>query len=178
MQKAILFSLFFSLWNLLTVDAQLNHWVEFQTQLETYGLQLSVPVENQYKAIKNKSQLRTCDYAVSKRNGDLEIRFIIIPSDSIFFPHMNAMSLITTLATNEQETVISLLSVGANNLDESYKADWGLQAYFTPKSSFSEKQHCKLLALYKEEKAMAYLLYLFDEPTEELEQQRYILQFK
>ena len=162
----------------LPLQGQMDAFIDFQNQVKNLGLAFAIPTENQYETISGASDFISSDFAIEKQKGDLEVRFILISSDEIQIPHINTMGLISTLATNQQETVISIIPMGKNAKENEYGADWGLQAFFTPKTSFSEKQHCKLLALYKEGKAMAYLLYLFDKPNEELEHQQFLLRFE
>ena len=50
-------------------------------------------------------------------------------------------------------------------------------AFFSPKDLFSEKEHCKMISLYKEGKGMTYIFFLFDEITEEVDMQKYCLKY-
>ncbi len=107
----------------------------------------------------------------------MEIRFVLSEVDSTFQPHVMATSLLTHLASNEEEYAVSVLSLSEKELQDHYHADWGLEVYFRPKRGFSDKLHCKMLALYAADQGMAYVFFLFDDPDEELERQQYILQF-
>jgi len=165
------------------VIAQLEYTPQFTTLLDNAELIISQPLENQYKkkAIK-KNDLFDYHYAIKKKKGDLEIRYAIEPwstkSDAInSVPHVTTINLATTLASNDDDSVISYHILSDTNLKEHYNADWGLVAYFKPKQNFSDKRHCKMLTLFSEGKGKVNIFYLFDEVTEELENQKFSIMF-
>jgi len=177
MRKTFFFLILFCYCNFIVTKAQSSDWQRLETKAASLGMEVAPPLENQFKSISTDNDLIDCDLSIKNKKGDLEIRLLVRPASRIPFPHMDAMSMITTLATNEQETVISVLSAADDVLKIDYKADWGLQAFFKPKDSFSNKEHCKLVAIYKEEKAIAYMLFLFDDPKVDFEPFEYILGF-
>ncbi|MEM9823942.1 MAG: hypothetical protein AAF985_22850, partial [Bacteroidota bacterium] len=44
--------------------------------------------------------------------------------------------------------------------------------FFQPKASFSRKQHCKMVAIYKEGKANIFVFYLFDDLSVDLNREQ------
>ncbi len=164
--------------------AQLEVPTTFADLLDNTQMVFSQPLENQYKARKvTTNELCEYQYAMKKKKGDLEIRYAIKPmSEQIeavqSIPHIPTINLITTLASNEDDSVISYHVISQQSLKDNYKADWGLVAFFRPKEMFSDKKHCKMITLFKEGKATAHIFYLFDEVSEELEHQKFNLTFE
>lgn len=167
-----------------TAIAQLEYSPQFTQLLEATQLILSQPLENQYKNKKvQKNDLFDYHYAIKKKKGDLEIRYAIEPwitqpEKVSSVPHITTMNLVATLASNEEDAVISYHILSDIDLKEHYNADWGLVAYFRPKLNFSDKQHCKMLCLFSEGKGIVNVFYLFDEITEELENQKFSIMFE
>lgn len=174
---------FFILFLLISVcfipvtNAQSDEWQSVQKEIEKHGLEIAPPLENQFEFIKTDNDLVDSDFAITKKKDDLEIRFIIQPEEKVHYPHISVTSFLSTLATNDQETVISLLPIQDDVLEIDYKADWGIQAFFKPKDSFSDKEHCKLVAIYKEGKSMTYMAFLFDDVEIDLSPYELILGF-
>ena len=164
--------------------AQLEIPSSFADLLDHTDMLFNQPVENQYKAQKVRdNELCEYQYAMKKKKGDLEIRYSIKPSAQQLeaiqnIPHIPTINLITTLASNDEDSVISYHVISQQSLSEDYKADWGLVAFFRPKEMFSDKKHCKMITLFAEGKATAHIFYLFDEVTEALEHQKFNLTFK
>ena len=80
-------------------------------------------------------------------------------------------------ATNENEEARLVLHEMSKENLKNYHADWGAVVFFQPKIIFSDKDHCKMLALYQEEKGLVYIFYLFDEASEEVDLQENCLSF-
>ena len=160
----------------LPLFAQLKLTKRFQKALDQANLELATPTENSYRKIRlRRNTIFNCDFAMRQRRGDLEIRYALAQSD---YPHISCSAVATNVASNEEPSTLVIHDISAEELTQRYHADWGAIVYFRPKEEFSGKTHGKLLALYREGKGMIYTFYLFDEITEELENQRYLLQFK
>ena len=163
--------------------AQLEYPPQFAELLEATDLMLSHPLENQYKKTRiQKNDLFNYHYAIKKKKGDLEIRYAIqswaSKSEEVnAVPHITSMNLVSTLASNSEDALISYHILSDADLKEKYNADWGLVAYFRPKKNFSEKKHCKMLSLFSEGKGIVSVFYLFDEVSEELENQKFCIMF-
>ncbi len=155
---------------------------DFELLLEEAGIAFLSPVEARYKRIPVwKNPLQSYDYAIRSRREGLEIRYIIKPYEAgnplSALPQVEAIRLLTHLATNDQEELIVGHEIAQEVLAEAFHADWGRQYFFKPKSSFSRWQHCELLALHKAGQGTAFVLFLFDEPSRELGNRFYALQF-
>ena len=163
--------------------AQMELPDSFIDELAKSSLEINIPLENRYKDIKIKeNNFRTYDLALWSKKEKLEIRYAIdsFETDTILnqIPHVECMKVISNVATNSDEAAISVHSMSNKELLEEFNADWGAVAYFQPKPEFGEYKHCKMLALFKEGKASAYVFFLFDEASEALDNRFYALQFK
>ena len=148
---------------------QADQWEILQERMENLGMAIAPPLEKSFSLKSDERDFAVSDFSMIDQAGKLEIRFFIDTSETVVFPHINAISFLSTLATNNQETVVSLLPIEEDVLHLDYKAQWGCQAFFRPKASFSDKAHCKLIAIYKEGKAVAYVALLFDDVSIDLE---------
>ena len=85
-------------------------------------------------------------------------------------PHIYFATKAINIARNTDETVLSIHSMKTTQLKEDFNADWGAIAFFKPKLEFSDKQHCKMVAVHAEGKGNIYIFYLFDDPEIDLEE--------
>jgi hypothetical protein len=157
--------------------AQAALWEKWQNQLIALGIVIAPPVENQFQFINDNNTIAKFDYAIAKQKEDLEIRYLVQPADSIAYPHISAGNLLMTLATNDPEYAISVVPIEEDVLLKDYQADWGVQAFFHPKLSFSDKAHGKLIAIYKEDKALVYTVLLFDDAEISWDDYEFVLTF-
>ncbi len=163
-------------------NAQAALPISFIHSLEAAQIDYFEPVERQFRRLRNtRNPFFTYDHALRKRKSKLEIRYAIIPSGQSplsDLPHLKCLTTATHLATNEANSSLAVHSIPADQLQEQYQADWGGIVYFKPKTAFSTRQHCKLIALYAEDKGMALIFFLFDDPSEELENDWANLRFR
>ena len=182
--KAIRFFLLFaclslSLFLATPLGAQVKLKKDFLATLEAAQLQYFSPLEDSFKAIRvRKNRILNYDMAIRSKKKNLEIRYAIQLPSALTFPHMNSLSLATSVASNEENTLVAVHDISQKDLKTFYNADWGATFYFKPKEGFSSKQHCKMLALHAEDKASVYVFYLFDKTDVELEQQSYPFRFE
>ena len=132
------------------------------------------PLEAGYKDIPvYRNGFQRYDYAIRSRKEKLEIRYIIVPYEEhnpkTHFPQVGSMRMLTNLASNNQDLLVTGLDIEAEQLKEEFNADWGKVFFFQPKAGFSRKLHCKMLALHKEGKGTAYVFFLFDDPGRALD---------
>lgn len=166
------------------VKAQIDLPPRFSQKLDLCQVQLATPLEHLYKTKKAESNpIMPYDFAMYSKKEKLEIRYHIIPfSDSTNIendlPQMHLMRTMTNVASNDEEAVTTVHSISEQQLKEDFNADWGVIAFFPPKASFSNFKNCKLLCLFKENKGIAFVYYLFDEPVEALDYREQILSFK
>ena len=148
--------------------------------LEEMDLEFLAPLENSYKRIKaSESIIVDFDFEIKARKADMRIGFALFPKrkNTITFPHIKVSNMAISAATNEDENARLVLHEMSREDLESYQADWGAVVFFRPKRILSDKNHCKMLALYKEEKGLVYVFYLFDEASEEVDLQKNCLSF-
>jgi hypothetical protein len=157
--------------------AQATQWEEWQNLLDDLGIVVATPVENQFRFVSDNNTIAKFDYAITKRKDELEIRYLIVSADSIHYPHLSTSNLLMTIATNDPEQAISVLPIDEDVLNKDYQADWGIQAFFQPKLSFSDKAHGKLIAIYKEGKAIVYTVLLFNDVEASWEDYEFMLTF-
>ncbi len=151
--------------------AQVKLSRDFNNILQKGHLQFFSPIENTFKSIRvRKNRLRSYDMAMRSKNKKLEIRYAISPyqgQDLEVPPHLNCVSVASSVATNNQDALITVHRIDSSFLAEEYNADWGATVFFRPKKEFSKRKHCKMLVLYATQKASVYIFYLFDEPDEQ-----------
>ncbi|HMQ49805.1 MAG TPA: hypothetical protein PKA00_20325 [Saprospiraceae bacterium] len=154
----------------------------FEQLLQDANLVFLEPTESSYRAVKAlKNDYLDSDFIIRSKREGLEIRYVIQPlsvGEADFWPHVEASRLLTHLASNEEDGVMVGHRIEENQLLQAFGADWAAYYYFEPKSAFGAYRHCRLLALYKEGQAMAYVVFLFNEPSRELEQRLLALQFE
>lgn len=165
--------------------AQVDYSPRFLQLLQHAQMDFYEPVEARYKDIpvwKEAAQYQAYDFAIRSRKEALEIRYVIFPFDKkspVFqAPGVECTRVTMHLASNDEDALISALGIGEEELEESYNADWGKIFFFQPKKSFSQRKHCKMLALYAEGKGMAFIFFLFDEPSKELNNPFLTLRFQ
>lgn len=140
----------------------------FLQKLETAGIELAIPLDSDYRdvSVRRDAHLRY-DFAMRSHREDLEIRFLLIPYDerqpATAMPHIQATRAASTAATNDEEAIMTVLSVDDRLLAQCH-ADWGMIYLFTPKIGFSDKRLGKMLALYREGQGTALIFFLFDDP--------------
>lgn len=163
--------------------AQLNLPLEFASELYRLKIDLIEPLEASYKPVRiAKNDYLNCSYVIWSKKEQLEIRYAIAPYNenktTDLFPDLKSFTMASNLATNDESAVITKLSVEKDRLQNDFRADWGTIFHFRPKPAFSDKEHCQMLALYKDEQAYAYVFFLFDDPNNEaLDYRFYALRF-
>lgn len=163
-------------------NAQIELHGEFQALLEKAELEFIQPVEARYKDTKaHRNRFQPTDFAMRSRAEKLEIRYLVYPYNpneaTSAHPHLRAVRLLVHLATNDQSFVMSGKDLTEAKL-KTYNADWGKTFFFTPKAAFSNRSHCKMLALHKAETGTAFVFFLFDKAERELDYREYTLKFQ
>lgn len=155
----------------------------FAARLEAAGMTFVTPLEAAYKAIRvRKDQVEPYHFSIFSKREKMEIRYIVEPEKANDFlahaPHVKATRLLTQLASNEEDFPMTALSMSDQFVKENYNADWGREFFFHPKEGVSFRTTCKLIALYKEGKGMAYIMLFFDEAPDNLDARSVALQFE
>jgi len=170
--------LFFTFSN--NVFTQIKMSKSFAQKLEKMDLDFLAPLENSYKKVKaSESIIVDFDFEIKAKKADMKIGFALFPEgkNALIFPHIKVSNMAISAATNENEEARLVLHEMSKENLKNYHADWGAVVFFQPKIIFSDKDHCKMLALYQEEKGLVYIFYLFDEASEEVDLQENCLSF-
>lgn len=163
--------------------AQIKYSENFLHLLDHAQIDFFEPVEGSYKEIRlQKGTFQPCDFGIRSRKEKIEIRYLVAPYNEHHYvfraPHVEGLRMASHLAVNEEDAVITSIGITEDELKENFNADWGKIYFFQPKDSFSEREHCKMLALYAEGKGMVLVFFLFDEPSRELDNRHLALRFK
>lgn len=179
-QKGLILLIWFGAINFSTAQVELSD--RFTLLLESANLEFLEPVEASYKSTSpDHVDFYRFDFLMRSRKEKMDIGFLITPysaSNRIFsFPQVEITRLVSSLATNDETSVITSLNLDQETLSSQLNADWGKLFFFKPKPSFSDKLHCKLLSIYKENMGLAVVVYCFDEPGKALDIRENILRF-
>ncbi len=162
-----------------SAGAQEMTFLRFTLLLGEAGLDYLQPLDAGYREIKTaKNKFQHCDFAMYSRQEKLEIRFLIEPvrdTNEVLNPQLRCMGLVTHLASNDEDAAIAVHNIpGAP-----HNADWAKAFFFQPKPNFGgEWLHCKMLALYKEGRGLAFVFYFFNEADEALDHRELLLQYR
>ena len=148
-------------------------------------LQLTVvePTDAGYKDVMVlKNDVEGYDLAIRSRREKLEIRYIIEDDEAIeithHLPHIRFTLLLSQLASNIEDSLpMAIHELPQDEIEELFGADWGQVAYFQPKGNFTHWQYAKLLSLYKTERGMAHILFLYNKSGLALDNRFHAVQF-
>ena len=165
-----------------SLSGQVELTYSFEQLLEENQIEFIYPVENRYKVLKNlKNDFFAPDFAIKSRRDKLEIYYSYKQpnSDQLagIAPHAASFKTAIHLASNDENSIITKLSIDPQTLEDQFNADWGKVFIFTPKSAFSNRKYCKLVALFKENIGLFYVYFLFDENSREVDNRFYALRF-
>lgn len=184
MKNILLFGFYIFLVSHAAYGQSIEHSPELSALLQQAKVDIFTPTETDYKTIKiDKKTVEYQSYqlALRSKKEKLEIRYLIQPIDTsqqfYFPPNVNFMRTVTHLASNEEENLIAVHSMANKDLVEVFNADWGREVLFTPKKIFSDRSHCRMLMLHKDEIGDVFVFFLFDLPNEALDTRYYALQF-
>lgn len=169
--RVFLLILFFAVTS--TSSAQVQLPPAFTQALQQGQVEFFSPVEKNFKSLRVRpNSLWPYDMAMRSRKHKLEMRYRVIPNLGLpsKIPHINCLSMASSLATNDQDQQIAVHKITPQQLSEEYNAEWGATVFFCPKKTFSKRRYCKMLALYATNKATIYVFYLFDNPDAIVEQ--------
>lgn len=182
MNRPLFFTFLIFIVNPTFSSSQIKIDASFEHLLKKMQISYNEPVEDNYQTTTlSKNNVFNCDFAIKARKADLEIRYTLVEfseSENDFsFPHIMCMNMANHIAINDENAEIIVQHVAEKDLNDIFNADWAATFYFTPKHEFSNKKNCKMLALYKEGKGIAYVFFLFNKSSIELDNQFYSLIF-
>ena len=141
---------------------------QIDVQLEEMGLDFYMPVENKLKFSKLKSsEFFEYDTKLAARSRELEILIALHPDGegplTSDMPHLEFNRLLANLTPNDDEQEVLIVGWNEDRLAKR-NADWGAEAYFTPREEITKFPYVKLIAFFKEGHGMVVMLYCFDKP--------------
>jgi len=160
---------------------QIELHAEFQAKLALAQIEFFQPVENQFKNMGvQKNSIQNYDLVVYHKQEKVEVRYLVEPLTNSPWdevPHINFTRKAISAALNHEESHLSVFQLPQDKIKTSFEADWGAQAFFQPKESFSKKKHCKLVALHAREKGYVYIYYLFDNAETDIDDRFNLVRF-
>ncbi|MEM9886251.1 MAG: hypothetical protein AAF849_10185 [Bacteroidota bacterium] len=168
--------------NCPAIGQKIDYPADFLNKLDQLSLAFIEPLESDYKDVMVlKNEVQSYDFAIKSRKEKIEIRYIVQPSgDDLLanMPNIQFTRLLTQLASNhETASPMAIHDIARKELEEFFHADWGRLAFFQPKGDFAHWRHAKLLSLFKAEKGMTHILFLFQKPSVDLDNRFYAVQF-
>ncbi|MCB0637688.1 MAG: hypothetical protein KDC54_13755 [Lewinella sp.] len=157
---------------------------DVQQLLSTHQLLFDWPPSGDFRQYHRfASDFQPTDFALWSRTARTEIRFLIQPTDTtnrrrLPWPHLEASRMVTHLADNEENTLIAAHDLVPEAVDRVLAADWAKMYFFPPKDVFAGYDHCRMLCLYREGVATAYVFFLFNEPPDEMDEWLGVLRFE
>jgi len=134
------------------VSAQITYTVAFTQALEKAGISYLEPVEQWlHVTMPPEHEFMEYDLVLQNDRNDFEYRYRIQSgryAESDIPASVIVSSLVATIATNQEPADIHIQIPTGSFLKETFNADRGVIAYFTPKVEFSEKPYGAYLSLY------------------------------
>ncbi len=136
--------------------------------LDQAALEVFEPLDAGYRAFQPmENEYLNCQYAVHSNREALQIRYYVQPwneADKITTtPHVATFRVLTSVASNADEAIISAIQPDQAALLRDFNADWGMVYFFQPKSAFAQAPSCKMLALSKEGQGTVFVFFLFED---------------
>ncbi|MBK9016620.1 MAG: hypothetical protein IPM82_22490 [Saprospiraceae bacterium] len=141
----------------------------FAQLLDQAGLEVFKPLDAGYRAFQPlENEYLNCQYAIHSNREDLQICYYVLPwnetDHATVNPHVATFRVLTSVASNADEAVISAIQPDREALIRDFNADWGMAYFFRPKPAFAQAPNCKMLALSKEGQGTVFVFFLFDDP--------------
>ena len=161
------------------ISQKIDYPPDFLQLLVRVNLEFFEPLDagyRDYRPVENEFQ--NSHFAIHSNKEGLDIRYFIVPweeqNPSSTNPHIRTFAALSNVATNADEAIISAIQPTKKTLQTDFNADWGMTYFFTPKKHFSDKHHCRMLALSKEGQGTVFIFYLFNDTGNEALDSRYL----
>ncbi len=179
MKKSILTVAAFLFLSHFAISQKIEIPLHFYQLLEKAKLEFFEPLDAGYKDYRPvKNEFQDCHFAIRSSKENMDIRYFIKPWDKgdprSVNPHVSTFTVLSNVATNADEAVISAIRPAKNALLKDFNADWGMTYFFTPKEAFSDKKNCRMTALCKEGQGTVFIFYLFNDTGNEALDTRYL----
>ena len=166
-----------------TSMAQIDLTEDFTALAAEMGVDFMAPLDAGYKDIRVYSNPhQVYELAIRSRREKLEIRYHLELEEEnkpmTRIPHVRCLQMIANVASNEDDTRVSALSLPDSISLQMLNADWAKVFFFTPKKTFSTRQTCQMLAMYKEGRGMVFAYLLFNKPPFALDNRLLTVRFQ
>ena len=152
-----------------TMQAQQNQY-ESSLYDAIIGMNLNffMPVENSFTFVKkNDSEFFKYDYKLVAKSKEMESLIALHPigkhPSTDHHPQIEFQRLLANIAPNDDDQEILVVGWDEHKLKKA-NADWGAEAYITPRSAITKFKHAKLIGLFKEGSGTVILIHCFDDP--------------
>lgn len=160
--------------------------VDFETlsqNLAKLGIESAEPTEGRAKFFQPKeSSFLGEQFQINLKKEDIEVWVAFSPYDSsnisTQMPNIRCQTISVNAAVNDDKSVTTVLKLNEEYLEETFGADWGRELYFKPKKSLSNRQHCRLVSIYKQEIGHLNVFFFFDEKSDGLDAFYEMFRFK
>ncbi len=181
-QRLLILSLYFSL-PFLTQAQRVDLPEDFTNLAAEMAVDFMAPLDAGYKDVRTyPNPHQNYEFAIRSRKEKLEIRYHLEPEEEgkpmTRIPHVRCMQMIANVASNEEDTRVSALSLPDSIRIDQLNADWAKVFFFTPKKTFSTRYTCQMLAMYKEGRGMVFAYFLFNKPPMELDSRLLTVRFE
>ena len=156
---------------------------DFSTLATDMAVDFMAPLDAGYRDVRTfPNPHQKYEFAIRSRKEKLEIRYHLEPEvdnqPMTRIPHVRCMQMIANVASNEEDTRVSALSLPDSIRLDQLNADWAKVFFFTPKKTFSTRYTCQMLAMYKEGRGMVFAYLLFNKPPMELDNRLLTVRFE
>jgi hypothetical protein len=145
---------------------QIVHTAQFTQKLEAFAMIFHEPEIRYFHANANENgAFGPFDLCLIEDNGSVEYKYIFVDESEIRanMPHLYASNAVTHAASNDESQWIIQKGHTEHESLNKYGADWSNQSKFTPKETFSTKNWCRQLAIYKHGVGLALIYICYDE---------------
>lgn len=158
------------------LQGQIIFTSNFTKKMEMYQINYNPPIETYLKVTPyDKDPYYTYDLALDADNSRTHIKVKLYPQSKVL-PHMQFISFIQTLATNNQESDI-VVEQCSKSEKELFNADWAAKAYIDLKPDLLPFEKALVVSLFKEN--IGYVMYaIYYDKAEDLLSYSLLFSFK
>jgi len=134
--------------------------LDMKNTLMKMGLEYLPPVE-QAPMFLSKGEVKYFDYNFGIKLDDGKTLILVQTrnDDGNYIPQVMISALVATLATNDQDVEINMVSPSDSYLQDT-NSDWAIEALFTPKDNIGDYGIAHLKSIFKDGIGIANILYL------------------
>ncbi len=142
------------------MSAQSDMPSDMKNTLVKMGLEYLSPVE-QAPVFLPKGEVKYFDYdfGIELEKSNTLILIQTRKDDGNYIPQVMISALVATLATNDQDVEINMVTPSNSYLQDT-NSDWAIEALFTPKDNIGNYDIAHLKSIFKDGVGIANILYL------------------